>query len=253
MPTTDEQGQDGPDLEGFSLDELADRANRLSNAEGKTPEHAIRAGEHLIEVKSRLDHGEWIPWLEENFDGSPNTARLYMRFGRNKGEIKRYLYHHPDISIRGADRLLRKNERLDGDQIARMHEDKIYVISARGTDFYKIGQTSANVQTRFDELQTGCPYKLEIELKMPGGEDVERRLHQHFADQRHRGEWFEFQQLPRQQIRAIVENEMSLSEQMMRSLVDGETWGVGGGLFGVLLEDGEIEPISQEDTGSDDG
>lgn len=45
-------------------------------------QHAIRAGELLIEAKSQLGHGEWLPWLEANFPGSERTAQNYMRMAR---------------------------------------------------------------------------------------------------------------------------------------------------------------------------
>jgi hypothetical protein len=42
-------------------------------------EHAIKAGELLIEAKSQVKHGEWLPWLAENFPASRETARKYVQ------------------------------------------------------------------------------------------------------------------------------------------------------------------------------
>jgi len=42
--------------------------------------HAINAGRLLIEAKTKLGHGRWLPWLSENCpDISIRTAQVYMR------------------------------------------------------------------------------------------------------------------------------------------------------------------------------
>jgi hypothetical protein len=47
---------------------------------GKTAlEKASEAGRLLIECKARLQHGEWLPWLESNFSFTDRTARNWMR------------------------------------------------------------------------------------------------------------------------------------------------------------------------------
>jgi hypothetical protein len=50
-------------------------------------EHAIRAGELLIEAKAQVEHGEWLPWLKQNFPGSGRTARNYMRLAENRQRV----------------------------------------------------------------------------------------------------------------------------------------------------------------------
>ena len=42
-------------------------------------EHAVRCGELLAEAKSQVRHGEWLPWLAENFPASARCAQNYMR------------------------------------------------------------------------------------------------------------------------------------------------------------------------------
>lgn len=39
-------------------------------------------GQRLIEVKARLPHGEWLPWLEDRVEFSERTARNFMRLAR---------------------------------------------------------------------------------------------------------------------------------------------------------------------------
>jgi hypothetical protein len=45
--------------------------------------HAIQVGEKLIEAKSLVRHGQWLPWLKANFDGDRKTASNYMRLAGN--------------------------------------------------------------------------------------------------------------------------------------------------------------------------
>ena len=42
-------------------------------------EHAVECGRLLAEVKGQLRHGEWLPWIEEHFEGSQRTAQVYMQ------------------------------------------------------------------------------------------------------------------------------------------------------------------------------
>jgi hypothetical protein len=49
--------------------------------------HAIAAGEALIDAKSRLRHGEWLPWVDANCDFSDREAQNYMRIARNPRRV----------------------------------------------------------------------------------------------------------------------------------------------------------------------
>ena len=63
-------------------------------------EHAMNAGEMLMEVKASSNHGEFGPWLEENFEGSARTAQTYMRLHRNRHALNAQRSAH--LSIDGA-------------------------------------------------------------------------------------------------------------------------------------------------------
>ncbi len=39
---------------------------------------ATATGVLLRERKRRLKHGEWLPWVENHFEGSPRTAQVYI-------------------------------------------------------------------------------------------------------------------------------------------------------------------------------
>jgi hypothetical protein len=49
--------------------------------------HAIRVGELLIQVKTRLGHGNWLPWLSANCPFSERTAQTYMRMANNVAKL----------------------------------------------------------------------------------------------------------------------------------------------------------------------
>ena len=48
---------------------------------------ARAAGELLLEAKDTVKHGEWLDWLEANFEGSGRTARAYMRIAAHWEKI----------------------------------------------------------------------------------------------------------------------------------------------------------------------
>jgi hypothetical protein len=48
---------------------------------------AFRIGELLTEQKALLQHGEWIPWIEQNMPFNRVTAANYMRLFRNKAAL----------------------------------------------------------------------------------------------------------------------------------------------------------------------
>ena len=46
-------------------------------------ERAIAAGHALIEAKSLLGHGKWLPWLRDNCALAERTAQLYIRVAKS--------------------------------------------------------------------------------------------------------------------------------------------------------------------------
>lgn len=62
------------------LDNAIQRGHAAAGAHMKGYEEAATVtGVLLRERKHRLPHGEWYPWLEENFAGTPQTATKYIR------------------------------------------------------------------------------------------------------------------------------------------------------------------------------
>lgn len=89
-----------------SIDELkriAQAQDALALAAGaRAVEHALRAGDALIEIRERLGHGAWHRWLEDNWGRSLNRAQAYMRLARFRPIIEA---EKPN-TITGATRLL---------------------------------------------------------------------------------------------------------------------------------------------------
>jgi hypothetical protein len=74
-----------------TLEELAARIRDAHQLVGvhqrKSLEAAIEVGELLNRAKAKLQHGQWLPWLERL--GIPNsTAALYMRFARCRAVLE---------------------------------------------------------------------------------------------------------------------------------------------------------------------
>jgi len=74
------------------LDGLAKRINeehrRCEGAVNAALEHAMNAGDLLLEAKGSAPHGTWQGWLEDHFDGSVRTAQAYMRVASRRGEVE---------------------------------------------------------------------------------------------------------------------------------------------------------------------
>lgn len=65
----------------------------------------------------------------------------------------------------------------------------VYFIHAEGTDLVKVGWT-ADLDRRFDQLQTASPHRLRLLGVHIGLKDVERVYHRDLQPYRQRGEWF---------------------------------------------------------------
>lgn len=59
---------------------------------------ARRCGQLLLEAKSQLGHGSWLPWLKENCRVSSRQASNYMRVSLNWDALP----HNEDLTIKGA-------------------------------------------------------------------------------------------------------------------------------------------------------
>lgn len=72
------------ELSPSELAEIANREHALAMQSGVAMiQHAATAGFALIDAKKQMAHGEWLPWLDENFAPSQQTASRYMIVARN--------------------------------------------------------------------------------------------------------------------------------------------------------------------------
>lgn len=65
-----------------------------------------------------------------------------------------------------------------------------HVYFLKAGSFLKIGKCTGHPVARVTNLQTGCPYPIEIVAYIPGGLLLERELHARFSHHHAYGEWF---------------------------------------------------------------
>lgn len=96
-----------------ALEQLASQINALhadceqakqvaQSAEQSALQHAIRAGELLLEAKKQAGHGHWETWREANLKLPSSTATLYQRCFERKAELEGV------TTLREAQKLLKK-------------------------------------------------------------------------------------------------------------------------------------------------
>jgi hypothetical protein len=94
-------------------DELAELARQI-HAEHEAAEvslrsgleHARKAGELLLQAKSRCAHGKWLTWLKDNARFSERTAQAYMRVARRWGELAAKAQGLADLTFEDGLKLL---------------------------------------------------------------------------------------------------------------------------------------------------
>jgi hypothetical protein len=82
-----------------------------------TIEAAIEAGQHLSLAKIALDHGEWIPWLEQNFALTDRTASRYMKFYKNRKQLREAMEIKSDtvsdLTMAEAEKFISKKKKTE--------------------------------------------------------------------------------------------------------------------------------------------
>lgn len=102
----------------------ADIRREHEHAYGKAREaleHARRAGELLIEAKSVVEHGQWLPWLAANVPFSERTAQGYMRLASRWSELEAKSATVADLPLRAALKALAEPD--EGASIVRRLHD----------------------------------------------------------------------------------------------------------------------------------
>jgi hypothetical protein len=52
-------------------------------------EHALAAGDLLLQAKAECNPRTWLAWLEANFEGKPRTAQVYMQLAKRRDLVER--------------------------------------------------------------------------------------------------------------------------------------------------------------------
>jgi hypothetical protein len=100
----------------LALDELANEINaehaKAEAAARSAVDHALRAGELLIEAKGQCQHGEWGAWIQEHCEFSERTAQVYMRVARELPKLDDPKAQRvADLPLRDVSRLLATDRR----------------------------------------------------------------------------------------------------------------------------------------------
>ena len=94
------------------LSELArqvrDAHCQVARAAADVLRSALACGDLLIAAKSRVPHGQWLPWLRRDCDVGERAANAYMQLARNRRVFEANPQRAADLSLRGALRLVSK-------------------------------------------------------------------------------------------------------------------------------------------------
>jgi len=117
----------------LALPELADNINaehrQAEAAINNGLQHALKAGQLLLAAKSHIEHGQWIPWLKKNFQGSGRTARAYTLLA------KRWPAADGKLATRDATLSYRKAVRLLTASKAAPQDEAPLTIEALASEF----------------------------------------------------------------------------------------------------------------------
>ena len=88
--------------------QVRDSHCQVGRAAADVLKYALACGDVLIAAKSRVPHGQWLPWLRRDCELSERTANAYMQLAGNRHMLEANPQHAADLSLRGALRLIPK-------------------------------------------------------------------------------------------------------------------------------------------------
>jgi hypothetical protein len=74
-------------------------------------EHALAAGEALIQAKAQVGHGNWLKYLKDKCDLGEDRAERYMRLARGRDVLETNSARVRNLSLTQALRLIDEHER----------------------------------------------------------------------------------------------------------------------------------------------
>ena len=146
-------------------------------------EHAMNAGDLLIEAKTRLKHGQWLPWLRDHCSMPGRTAQLYMRMAMHRAELSDEKRNVADLSLRGAiemlvpesesDKILKRIVEADA-QIRDAVEGIIEAQREIANEFFALPLTkrSAFLDDLYPDANVVCPRE-RLAPRMPRWRDAD--------------------------------------------------------------------------------
>jgi hypothetical protein len=133
----------------------SDLANKINSLHHQVESHtsralslAIQTGEMLSGAKSQVHHGEWLRWLDENFDGSRRIAQTYVRLFNHRSLLNSKTQNNAHLTIDSALQVIRESswndERLPPDVRDRSSRRAAEIRSARYEEFHHLDRLLAD-------------------------------------------------------------------------------------------------------------
>jgi len=101
------------DRKSDALSELARQVHashcQVGRAAADVLKYALACGDLLVTAKSRVAHGQWLPWLRRDCDLSERTANAYMQLVRHRQVLEANPQRAANLSLRAALRLVPKS------------------------------------------------------------------------------------------------------------------------------------------------
>ena len=83
----------------------------VARAVANMVEHALTAGDALIQAKAKAGHGNWLRYLKEQCDLSEDKAERYMRVARDRDVVEANSAHVRNLSLAQVLRLIDAEKR----------------------------------------------------------------------------------------------------------------------------------------------
>lgn len=101
-----------------TLEQIAHRANQAHAlamvSTRNAVQHALTAGQALLQAKELCPKGSWGKWLADHFDGSERTAQAYMRVATHRHQLGGDPLRAAEASRRAIERMVAGLPASDG-------------------------------------------------------------------------------------------------------------------------------------------
>jgi hypothetical protein len=129
---------------------IARKVQEIERQKTQAVQMAIDIGKHLIQVKQQLKHGQWLPWLQQNFPHSTTSAAHYMRMAQHVDLTK----DHP-TSIREALQQITDAEEKQPQTKQSLTDAVLHMMKSSRQSRYAISQKSGISQAVLSRFVNG--------------------------------------------------------------------------------------------------